>query len=601
MAKELLKRSEVNEAFTWNLSDMYDSKDSWEKALAEAERLTEEIASYEGKVTASAANLLRVLSLGAQAEQILDRAHSYSARLHDQDTKDSAHQAMNQKALSQYIEYGSRTAFVVPEILAAEDAVIEAYVNAEQELALYRTQIAEIKRTKEHRLSAEQEKLVAMTGEMSETASQVYGILNNADFVFPKITDEEGDEVRLTNGNFVPMLESADRSVRKNAFTNYYSVYRQFASTIAALYDGQVKQQMFYARARKYGSTLEAAVDANNVHPQVYRNLVDTVNANIDKMHRYVKIRKRCLGVDELHMYDIYTPMIADAAKKIPFDEAKATVLKALAPLGEDYVAKVKEGFESRWIDVYENEGKRSGAYSAGVYGVHPYVLLNQNDTLDNMFTLAHEMGHAMHSWYSNENQPFIYSHYKIFVAEVASTCNEVLLMQYLLKNTEDKKERAYLLNHYLDSFKGTVYRQAMFAEFEMQTNKMAEAGESLTADALNSLYHELNRKYYGPDMISDDEIAFEWARIPHFYYNFYVYQYATGFSAAVSIAKAILEEGAPAVERYRKFLSGGCSQAPVELLKIAGVNMEEPGPIQDALDVFDSVMDELEGLLNEF
>lgn len=358
---------------------------------------------------------------------------------------------------------------------------------------------------------------------------------------------------------------------------------------------------MFYARARKYGSTLEAAVDANNVHPQVYRNLVDTVNANIDKMHRYVKIRKRCLGVDELHMYDIYTPMIADAAKKIPFDEAKATVLKALAPLGEDYVAKVKEGFESRWIDVYENEGKRSGAYSAGVYGVHPYVLLNQNDTLDNMFTLAHEMGHAMHSWYSNENQPFIYSHYKIFVAEVASTCNEVLLMQYLLKNTEDKKERAYLLNHYLDSFKGTVYRQAMFAEFEMQTNKMAEAGESLTADALNSLYHELNRKYYGPDMISDDEIAFEWARIPHFYYNFYVYQYATGFSAAVSIAKAILEEGAPAVERYRKFLSGGCSQAPVELLKIAGVNMEEPGPIQDALDVFDSVMDELEGLLDEF
>lgn len=600
MAKELLKRSEVKEEFTWNLSDMYGSGEEWEKSLEEAERLTDEISTYEGKVTACAANLLRVLSLGAQAEQKLDMAYSYSARLHDQDTKDGANQAMNQKALSRYIEYGSRTAFVVPEILAAEDSVIEAYLNEEPELALYRIQIAEIQRTKEHCLSAEAEKLVAMTGEMSETASQVYGILNNADFVFPMISDENGEEVRLTNGNFVPMLESADRRVRKDAFTNYYSVYKQFASTIAALYDGQVKQQMFHARARKYGSTLEAAVDANNVHPQVYRNLIDTVNDNMDKMHRYVKIRRRCLGVEELHMYDIYTPMIADAARKIPFDEAKETVLKALAPLGEDYVAKVKEGFENRWIDVYENEGKRSGAYSAGVYGVHPYVLLNHNDTLDNMFTLAHEMGHAMHSWYSNENQPFIYSQYKIFVAEVASTCNEVLLMQYLLKNTEDKKERAYLLNHYLDSFKGTVYRQTMFAEFEMQTNKMAEEGESLTADTLSRLYHELNRKYYGPDMNSDDEIAYEWARIPHFYYNFYVYQYATGFSAAVSIANAILAEGAPAVERYKKFLSGGCSKSPVELLKIAGVNMEEPKPIQDALDVFGAVLDELEGLLDE-
>lgn len=299
-------------------------------------------------------------------------------------------------------------------------------------------------------------------------------------------------------------------------------------------------------------------------------------------------------------MYDVYTPMIADVAKKIPFDEAKETVLAALAPLGEAYVAKVKEGFDNRWIDVYENEGKRSGAYSAGSYGAHPYVLLNQNDTLDNMFTLAHEMGHAMHSYHSNENQPFIYSQYKIFVAEVASTCNEVLLMEYLLKNTTDKKERAYLLNHYLDSFKGTVYRQTMFAEFEMQTNRMSENGESINADSLSKLYHELNCKYYGPDMVSDDEIAYEWARIPHFYYNFYVYQYATGFSAAVSIAHSILEEGAPAVERYKKFLSGGCSMPPVELLKIAGVNMEEPKPIQDALDVFGGILDEIEGLLDE-
>ena len=334
-------------------------------------------------------------------------------------------------------------------------------------------------------------------------------------------------------------------------------MYKQYANTLAALYNGQVKQQVFYANARHYHSTLEAAVDANNVSPTVYHNLIDTINKNMDKMHRYVRLRKKCLGVDELHMYDVYTPMIADAAKKISFEEAKETVLKALAPLGEEYVAKVKEGFESRWIDVYENEGKRSGAYSAGAYGSHPYVLLNHNDTLDNMFTLAHEMGHAMHSYYSNSN-------------------------------------------HYLDSFKGTVYRQTMFAEYEMLSNKMVEEGESLTAETLNKLYYDLNCKYFGPDMVSDSEIAYEWARIPHFYYNFYVYQYATGFSSAVALAHGILKEGAPAVERYKKFLSGGCSASPVELLKIAGVNLETPKPIQEALDVFGEVLDEIEALLAE-
>lgn len=599
MAKELLKRSEVKEEYTWDLSAMYASKEAWEAELGEVETIIGKVEKYEGKVTASAENLLQVLTLEAEVEQKLDLAYSYAERLHDQDTKDAEHQAMTQKAMSLYVSASSRTAFVAPEILAASKEDIEAFIAQEPKLELYRKQIEEIQRLKAHCLSAEMEKLVAMTGEMSETPSQVYGILNNADFVFPMITDENGEQVRLTNGNFVPMLESADRRVRKDAFTSYYSVYKQFAGTIAALYDGQVKQQIFHAKAKKYDSTLEAAVDANNVNPAVYRNLIDTINKNMDKMHRYVKIRKKCLGVDELHMYDVYTPMIADAAKKISFAEAKETVLKALAPLGEEYVAKVKEGFENRWIDVYENEGKRSGAYSAGSYGAHPYVLLNHNDTLDNMFTLAHEMGHAMHSYYSNENQPFIYSQYKIFVAEVASTCNEVLLMEYLLSNTTDKKERAYLLNHYLDSFKGTVYRQTMFAEFEMRTNQMAENGESLNAESLSKLYYELNSKYYGPDMISDDEIAYEWARIPHFYYNFYVYQYATGFSAAVSLARGILKEGAPAVERYKKFLSGGCSMAPVELLKIAGVNMEEPKPIQDALDVFGEILDEIEKLVD--
>ena len=600
MAKELLKRSEVKEEYTWNLKDMYASDEDWKKDLDEIDKILDEIGKMEGKVAACAQNLLFVLECAAKAEEKLDYDFNYAERLFDEDQKNTAHQAMSQKMYSMLTKVSSQTAFIVPEILAMDEAVLEGYYKELPELELYRKQIEEIERTKAHTLSAEMEKLVAMTGDMAETSGQVYSIINNADFVFPEIKDEDGDTVRLSHGNFVPFEESADRRVRKDAFEGFYGVYKQYANTLAALYNGQVKQQVFYANARHYHSTLEAAVDANNVSPTVYHNLIDTINKKMDKMHRYVRLRKKCLGVDELHMYDVYTPMIADAAKKISFEEAKETVLKALAPLGEEYVAKVKEGFESRWIDVYENEGKRSGAYSAGAYGSHPYVLLNHNDTLDNMFTLAHEMGHAMHSYYSNSSQPYIYSQYKIFVAEVASTCNEVLLMEYLLKNTTDKKERAYLLNHYLDSFKGTVYRQTMFAEYEMLSNKMVEEGESLTAETLNKLYYDLNCKYFGPDMVSDSEIAYEWARIPHFYYNFYVYQYATGFSSAVALAHGILKEGASAVERYKKFLSGGCSASPVELLKIAGVNLETPKPIQEALDVFGEVLDEIEALLAE-
>lgn len=598
MARELPKRSEVAEEYTWDLSDMYTDKKTWEAELNEISSIMEEIEKTEGNVTASASQLLNVLEKSALAGQKLELALNYAARLYDQDKKNTKHQAMEQKANALAAEYSSQTSFIVPEILALDETVLEGYYKEQEGLELYRIQIEEIQRLKAHSLSAELEKLVAMTSEMSQTAAEVYSILDNADLAFPEILDEDGESVRISHGNFVPLLESPDRRVRKDAFENYYKVYQQFINTIAGLYNGQVKQQIFYAKARNYESTLEAAVDANHVPSKVYYNLIDTVNKNLDKMHRYVKIRKKCLGVEELHMYDVYTPMIADAAKKISFEEAKETVLKALAPLGEAYVNTVREGFANRWIDVYENEGKRSGAYSAGAYGVHPYVLLNHNDTLDNMFTLAHEMGHSMHSYYSNDTQPYIYSQYKIFVAEVASTCNEVLLMEYLLANTTDQKERAYLLNHYLDSFKGTVYRQTMFAEFEMQTNKLVEDGESLTADCLNKLYYELNCKYYGPEMVSDPEIAYEWARIPHFYYDFYVYQYATGYSAAVAIAHAILKEGAPAVERYLKFLSGGCSKSPIDLLKIAGVNMEEPQPIQEALAVFGEILDEIETLV---
>lgn len=595
MAKELLKREEIRIEDTWDLSDMYVSVEAWEAELEVIEGLITEIAAMEGSCMKSAGNLWKVLELDASCAQKIELAYSYAERLFDQDQKNTKHQAMSAKILSLYAKYAANSAFIGPEIIAAPDEVLDGYYKELPELELYRKQIAETLRLKPHRLTAEMEKLVALTAEMSQGPSDTYSIFNNADLTFPETEDEKGEKVRLTHGRFISLLESSDRTVRKNAFEKYYSAYEQFLNTLASIYNNQVKQQIFHAAARKYDTTLEAAVDENNVSPDVYKNLVATINENLDKMHHYVKLRKKCLHTDELHMYDIYTPMIPDMAKEIPFEEAKETVLKALAPLGEDYIAKVKEGFDNRWIDVYENQGKRSGAYSAGSYGAHPYVLLNYNGTLDNMFTLAHEMGHAMHSYYSNENQPYIYSQYKIFVAEVASTCNEILLMEYLLKNTADKKERAYLLNHYLDSFKGTVFRQTQFAEFEMRTNAMAEAGESLNAENLNALYLELNKKYYGDEMISDREIAYEWARIPHFYYNFYVYQYATGFTSAVAIARSILKEGAPAVARYKKFLSGGCSDAPVELLKIAGVNLETPAPIQSALDVMGEILDEME------
>ena len=477
MASELLKRSEVREEDTWKTSDMYENTGAWENELKEISALVDKAAAFEGKAAENADNLFVVLETLAKAGEKIEKAFNYAERLFDEDQTNTTHQAMSAKVYSLYAAMGSKTAFVDPEILAASEETLEGFLKEKPELELYRKQLAEIRRLKEHCLSAEMEKLLAMTAEMSQTPADTFSILNNADLVFPEIEDENGEKVRITHGRYIQFVQSADRRVRKDAFEKMYQTYKQYLNTLASLYSGNIKQQNFHAKARKYASSLEAAVDENNVSPSVYYNLIDTVNKNLDKMHAYVALRKKCLGLNEMHMYDIYTPMIPDMAKKIPFEEAKATVLKALAPLGEDYVNKVKEGFENRWIDVYENQGKRSGAYSAGAYGCHPYVLLNYNGTLDDMFTLAHEMGHAMHSNYSNEAQPYIYAGYKIFVAEVASTCNEILLMEYLLKNTTDKKERAYLLNHYLDSFKGTVYRQTQFAEYEMLTNKMYEEG----------------------------------------------------------------------------------------------------------------------------
>jgi len=598
MAKELKTRDQVEEKYTWNIKDMYETKEGWEKDVESVKSMTEELAGYEGKVCDSAKNLLTVLDLNAKALEKLYFVHGYAQRVFDQDQGNSEGQALSQKAFSLYVEYSSKTAFIDPEILTLSHETLSRYMKEEEGLKLYDKYIKEIMRLKAHTLSAELEKTVAMTGEMSAAPGKIYEAFSYVDLSFPTIKDEKGEDVAITNGRFVPLLTSTDRRVREDAFKNYYAEIKKYSNTLAAIYSGEVNQHIFNSRVRGYKSNLEAAVDANNVSPTVYKTLIETVGKNVDKLHRYVALRKKCLKVDELHMYDIYTSMIPDATQTITYEEAQETIIKALAVLGEDYTDLLKDAFANRWCDVYENKGKRGGAYSDTAYGCHPYMLLNYTDTLDDMFTVAHEMGHSMHSHYSNAAQPFIYANYKIFVAEVASTTNELLLMDYLLKNCSDSKERAYLLNHYLDSFKGTVYRQAQFAEYELKTNEMLEKGEALNADNLTALYKEINEKYYGPSMISDDEIGYEWGRIPHFYYNFYVYQYATSFCAACDIAERIIKEGAPAVEMYKKFLSSGCTDDPVSLLKIAGVDLNTPAPIQAALNKFDSIIDELESLV---
>lgn len=598
MENKLPKRSEVDVELTWKLDDIFASESEWEKALSEVKSLADEIAGFTGKIGKSADTLYKVLETYEKGSLKMHLVFGYAFKMRDVDTTSTSAQALYSKAMSAEVEISEKIAFMEPEIIAVDEETMNKFYSDKPELDKYKIFITEVRRGKEHSLSPELEKLLAGANELAELPYEVFATLGNADLKFPEITNEKGEKIQITNGRFVPLEESKDRRVRKEVFEKYYETFGNFKNTSASLYAGQVKQLMFYARARKYSSTLEAAVDGNNVSPEVYKNLVEAVNDNLDKMHRYVRLRKKLLELDELHMYDIYVPIVKDYDAKYTIEEAKELVLKAVEPLGTNYVNLIRKAFAERWIDVVENEGKRNGAYSSGVYGVHPFVLLNFNGTLDNVFTLAHEMGHAMHSYFSNEAQNFLDSRYKIFVAEVASTTNEVLLMEYMLKNAKDDKERAYLLNHYMDSFKGTVFRQTMFAEFEKTSNEMAESGEPLTHENLTKLYLNLNKKYYGEAMISDDLIGYEWMRIPHFYYNFYVYQYATGFSAAVAIADRVLKEGETAVNDYMKFLQSGCTQDPVSLLRIAGVDMAAKEPINSALEVFDRVIGEMEGLI---
>ena len=590
-------RSEVPEAETWDLRDLYPTDEAWLKEYEDLKTLPERAAAFQGKLGRSAEDLLLWFRLQDEIQERLSRFHTYASCKSDQDTGNGTYQDFRGKAMGTYVAVLSACAFATPEIMAIDDDTLNLFYAAQPELLGYQRSLYQIRRRKAHILSPECEKLLAAAGEMADSPDRVSSTFRDADLTFPPVVDSEGRERTLTDATYIPMLMGSDRALRKTAFETYYGRMNECKNTFAATLDAQFKSLKFFADARGYESTLAASLDATEVPTEVYHNLISAVHDNLDKMYRYVALRKKRLGVDELHMYDVYTPIVADADSVIPYETAKETVLEALAVLGKDYTDLLREGFDHRWIDVRENVGKRGGAYSTGSGKPHPYVLLNHKDNLDCQFTLAHEMGHALHSYHSVTHQPTATSDYVIFVAEVASTCNEVLLMRHLLGKTTDPKERAYLINHFLDQFKGTVYRQTMFAEFELAMGRMVEGGQTLTADALSEKYLELNKLYFGPDMVSDPQIALEWTRIPHFFYNYYVFQYATGFSAAVAIADRILTLGEPAVADYKKFLSGGSSTDPISLLKIAGVDMSSPAPVNAALKLFGELVDELEKL----
>ena len=591
-------RADVPEKDKWAIQDLFATDDDWRAALAKAKEFLPRITAFRGRLAESGAVLLSFFRLDDEISLAFDALVHYAQRRSDEDTRVAAYQEMVSQVTRFAVEIQSAAAFETPELLAISDEDMNRLYAEAPELELYRLNIDRIRRRREHVLSDKEEAILAAAGEMAASPDDIYSMLNDADLKFPDAVDKDGNKHPVTHGTFIPLMQSYDRVLRKSAFDSLYSVYGQFRNTSAATLSAQLKQLLFFANVRKYPSTLDAALDGNEVPTEIYRNLIDAVHRSFAPMYRYVALRKKLLGVDELHMYDLYVPVVDGVEMKFTFEEAKEIALKALAPLGEDYLNLLREGFANGWIDVYENEGKRSGAYSAGAR-VHPYVLLNFKGTLDDVFTLVHEMGHSIHSYLSNKTQPTAYQDYVIFVAEVASTCNEALLMEYLLSVTTDKKERAYLINHFLEQFRGTLYRQTMFAEFELTANEMTQRGEGATAEALCAMYKKLNEQYFGPEMNVDEEISLEWARIPHFYYDYYVYQYATGYAASIALSRRILREGEAAVKDYLGFLSGGCSADPITLLRGAGVDMASPKPIEDATKLFDEMISEMEKILN--
>lgn len=587
-----MKRSEISDEYKWSVKDLYNSDELWNNDYEKALKSTQEKSSFEGCVMDSADTLVDALSESEKDDYIAERLYVYAFMRYYEDTSDGTYQQMSGKAQMLAVKMSEKYSFLVPEIMAADDDKVARFLDSDK-IKPYRHLLCDMLAKKEHTCSQKEEKLLAMASQMADSPSDIFSKFNNADVKFGKVHDEHGDEKELTSAGFSVFMESRDRNVRKEAFYALYRQYKSYINTLAASYYGNVKQAVFFANARNYESTLQMYLSGSFIPESVYTNLIDTVNNNLDKMHDYVSLRKKTLGVDELHFYDIYAPLTSDYTVKVSYENAKETVLDALKILGDDYVSQVKKGYESGWVDVYENDGKRSGAFSWGAYGTHPYIFLNYTETLNDIFTLIHETGHAMHTYYSNETQPYTYAGYKIFVAEVASTCNEVILIDYLLKHSQSDEEKKYLYGHYLEQFKGTLFRQTMFAEFEMITHRMAQDGEVLNAESLCGTYKKLNEKYFGKDMVIDEEIAYEWARIPHFYTPFYVYQYATGFSAAVAIATKIINGDKEVLHGYREFLKGGSSMHPIELLSLCKIDMSKPDVIQDALNVFGSLIED--------
>lgn len=591
-------REEVPEELTWDLTTIFPSDEAFEEAFLDLQKMTEESNQFKGRLAESSQILFEALQFRDKAYDLISNLYVYAHLKMDQDTANAKYQGLYSRAGSLATKLMSALSYYDPEILAMDESVLKQFLNENKDLQLYAHLLEELNLSRPYILSEKEEALLANAGEVLGSSSNTFNTLNNADMKFPSIKDENGEEIEITHGRYGKLLESNDPRVRRDAFFGVYSVYEGLKNTLASTLNGQVKKSNFYAATRGYKSSREAALSGNHIPETVYDALLNSVNTNANLLHRYVKLRKELLGLDELHMYDLYTPLSDDVNLEFTYDEAKELVLEALKPLGEEYQSILKEAFDSRWIDVIENKGKRSGAYSSGSYSTSPYILLNWQDNINNVYTLAHELGHSVHSYYTRNNQPFVYGDYSIFLAEVASTTNENLLTDYLLKKYDDPKVRAYLLNHYLDGFKGTVFRQTQFAEFEHAIHQADQNSTALTADYLTETYFDINKKYYGEDMVYDTEIGYEWSRIPHFYMNYYVFQYATGFSAASALSAKILLEGQEAVTAYIDFLKAGSSDYPIEVLKKAGVDMTTPDPVNDALKVFEQRLDELEKLV---
>jgi len=590
----LPKREQVILENTWQLADLFQTDELWTTTLEETKELFSQLETFKGTLNEGAKTLFQCLKLSDEIAYEVERLYVYANMKLHQDGGNSHYQSLADMSETLATAFSSSGSFIDSEILTIPEEDLKAFLSTHSDLQLYDHYIQNLLDNKDHILDGDMEQVLAQVGELAQAPQSIFAMFNNADLVFPTIEDEKGHKVQITHGRFVQFLESTNPRVRRDAFKGVYDTYKASKNMLAATFSANIKQFGFFSRIRNYETPMIAALSANHVPTSVYDNLISTVHENLSLMHDYVSLRKKLLGVDELHMYDLYTPIVQDIDMKISYKEAWDTIIEALAPMGEEYVALLKEGKDNRWIDVYENEGKRSGAYSWGAYGTHPYVLLNHSNNVNSMFTLAHEMGHALHTHYSNTNQPYVYAGYMIFVAEVASTVNESLLMQHLLKKVTDQKEKAYLINYFMEQFRGTVYRQTMFAEFEKLIHEKQQQGIALTVDTISNEYFNLVQKYHGDDIVVDEEISMEWARIPHFYTPFYVYQYATGFSAAIAISQRILKEGESAVKEYTEFLKGGSSKHPLDLLKIAGVDMSSPEPITQALKVFEGLIKEL-------